>query len=227
MSDENISSTAKRDVWIFDLDNTLYSADSYLFPQMDVRMGGFIADLLGIDLGEAKKIQKGYFVKYGTTLSGLMNDHGVDPETFLDYVHDVDLSPIAPDPVLSENISKLNGKKLVFTNGSYGHADRLLKHLNMSHMFDGIFGVAQSGYVPKPAKKAYEIFLDHFDVEAKNAVMIDDMSRNLIPAFEMGMKTVWLQTESPWSGLDHHEKHVDHEINCLNTWLGKIVGASV
>ena len=225
MLEENLSNTANRTVWIFDLDNTLYHADSYLFPQMDLRMGGFIADLMGIEYAEAKIIQKGYFVKYGTTLSGLMNDHGVDPETFLDYVHDVDLAPIAPDPSLANKISKLNGKKLVFTNGSYGHADRILKHLNMDHLFDGLFGVGQSGYIPKPAQKAYDIFLDHFDVEAKNAVMIDDMSRNLIPAYKMGMKTVWLQTNNAWGELDHHDDHVDHEISCLDTWLGRVVGA--
>ncbi|MCK5040751.1 MAG: pyrimidine 5'-nucleotidase [Sphingomonadales bacterium] len=224
MSHNNPSDISDKNVWIFDLDNTLYSADSHFFPQMDVRMGGFIADLLGVEYDEAKVIQKGYFVKYGTTLSGLMANHGVEPESFLDYVHDVDLAPILPAPNLCEQISKLNGRKLVFTNGSRGHGERLLKHLNMEHMFDGIFGVGQSGYVPKPEQKAYDSFVEHFDVDTTKAVMIDDMARNLTPAHKMGIKTVWLQTDSPWADIDYSEQHVDHEINCLEAWLNSVLG---
>lgn len=224
MSDKININYKDKDVWIFDLDNTLYSAESHLFPQMDIRMGGFIANLLGIEYDEAKKIQKGYFVKYGTTLSGLMADHGVEPEAFLDYVHDVDLSPISHNADLANNISKLQGKKLVFTNGSFNHADRLLKHLKMDHMFDGIFGVGQSGYVPKPSQKAYDSFLTHFNVDPTKAVMVDDMVRNLQPAYQMGIKTIWLETDSPWSGLDYSAHYVDEKINCLNTWLTKVVG---
>lgn len=224
MSANQLTNLSGKDVWIFDLDNTLYSADTHLFPQMDLRMGGFIADLLGIEYAEAKVIQKGYFVKYGTTLSGLMADHNVDPEHFLDYVHDVDLGPISHVPSLAGKISKINGRKLVFTNGSFGHAERILKHLKMDHLFDGLFGVGQSGYIPKPDQRAYDSFVDHFDFDAKKAVMIDDMARNLTPAHKMGIKTVWLQTDSQWADIDYSEQHVDHEISCLDAWLGTVLG---
>jgi putative hydrolase of the HAD superfamily len=227
MAQNDPSNLSDKSVWIFDLDNTLYSADSHFFPQMDLRMGGFIANLLGIEYDEAKVIQKNYFVKYGTTLSGLMADHNVEPESFLDYVHDVDLSPISHRPKLSQQISKLNGKKFVFTNGSLNHGQRLLEHLKMDHLFEGVFGVGQSGYIPKPQQRAYDSFISHFNVDPTKAVMIDDMARNLTPAHKMGIKTVWLQTDSPWAGIDYSAKHLDHEISCLEAWLDKIVGEDV
>ncbi|MEM9880933.1 MAG: pyrimidine 5'-nucleotidase, partial [Pseudomonadota bacterium] len=128
--------------WIIDLDNTLYPAHSNLFAQIDVRMGTFIADMFDVDRVEARRIQKDYFKRYGTTLSGLIELHDVEPGHFLDYVHDIDVTPIAKDPALGRQLAALPGNRYIYTNGSYRHAERILEHLHISHLFDGIFDIA-------------------------------------------------------------------------------------
>jgi putative hydrolase of the HAD superfamily len=226
----NDQSTARylldRPVWIFDLDNTLYPADCDLFPQIDVLMGRFIGGLLGVDPVEARRVQKDLFVRYGTTLSGLMDCHDVDPEAFSDYVHDVDISGIAPDPRLAEHISALDARCFVFTNASTKHAERILAHLAIDHLIEGIFDVARAGYIPKPHQPAYDRLVAHFNFAASDAVMVDDMARNLVPAHKMGMATIWLNTANQWGQLDHSGDHIHFEIDNLTRWLGEVTGGS-
>ena len=212
-----------RDVWVFDLDNTLYPADCDLFPQIDVLMGRYIGELLNVDAIEAKRIQKDYFVRYGTTLRGLMVQHGIDPHHFMDFVHAVDLSPIPKAPDLDALIQQLPGRKLIYTNGSHAHAERVLDHLGLRGGFDGIFDVADAGFLPKPEKESYEHFIDHFDFDPGKAMMIDDMARNLVPAYQMGMRTVWIRTDSHWGEIDHCDKHIDHETDDLAALLSHYV----
>ncbi len=211
-------------VWIFDLDNTLYPADCDLFPQIDVLMGRFIGELLGVESVEARRVQKDLFVRYGTTLKGLMECHDVDPEVFSNYVHDVDISGIEPDPALAGYISALDARCLVFTNASTAHAKRILKHLRIDHLIEGIFDVAQAGYIPKPHQQAYDQFVAHFGFDAGDAVMVDDMARNLVPAAKMGMQTVWLKTGNQWGQLEHSSDHIRFEIDNLSKWLGALTG---
>ena len=213
-----------RDVWIFDLDNTLYPADCDLFPQIDVLMGRYIGNLLNVDAVEAKRVQKDYFVRYGTTLRGLMDEHAIDPEEFLEFVHDVDLGPIAPNPTLNRMVHALPGRKYIFTNGSTPHAERVLDRLGISAAFDGIFDIAGAGYVPKPQRQTYEAFVAHFDITPARAIMIDDMARNLVPAYQMGMRTVWINTKNQWGSIDHCHQHIDHEAEDLHHVLAHYVG---
>ena len=215
---------AGRDVWVFDLDNTLYPADCNLFPQIDVLMGRYIGDLLDVGPVEAKRVQKDYFVRYGTTLRGLMEQHSVDPHHFMDYVHAVDLSPIPAAPELDALIQKLPGRKLIYTNGSHAHAERVLNHLGLREGFDGIFDVADAGFLPKPQQESYNHFVEHFDFDPTKAMMIDDMARNLVPAYKMGMRTVWIRTDSHWGEIDHCEAHIDHETDDLGALLSHYVG---
>lgn len=224
LSENNATHTSLMDkeVWIFDLDNTLYPADADLFPQIDVLMGSFISDLLDVDLDEAKKIQKGFFVSHGTTLKGLMEEYGVDPQHFMKFVHDIDLSPINEDPELEHFLEIIPGQKLVFTNGSIAHATRVLKKLGIEKQFDGIFDISHSNYIPKPDPEAYDSFINYFSIDPKSAVMVEDMARNLEPAHDRGMSTIWLKTGSGWGKLGHSKDFIHHEIDNLNRWLKSV-----
>jgi len=187
------------DTWIFDLDNTLYPSESNLFLQVDRRMGEFIADYLKVMPDEARRIQKHYYRTFGTTLAGLMKKHGVKPHDFLDYVHDIDLGPIAPAPELAEAAQSLPGKKFIFTNGSRWHAERVAEKLGVLHVFDDIFDIASSDYIPKPTRHAFDRFLTAFRADPRRAAMFEDLPHNLEPAHAMGMVTVLV-----------HSSYADH-----------------
>ena len=137
-------------MWIFDLDNTLYPAECNLFAQVDQKMGEFIARYLGVPFVYARHLQKTYYRQFGTTLSGLMKVHRMDPKPFLDYVHDLDLTVVREHPELAAAIERLPGRKLIFTNGSRGHAERVAGKLGVLQCFEDIFDIADADYVPKP-----------------------------------------------------------------------------
>jgi putative hydrolase of the HAD superfamily len=192
------------DTWVFDLDNTLYPATTHVFTQIDQRMGQFISNLLDVPVAEAKRVQKHYYYKYGTTLSGLMHEHKLPPEHFLDYVHDIDLTALAPVPELGEAIKALPGRKYVFTNGSRGHAERVTEKLGLAPLFDGLFSIEAARFVPKPKREAYETFLESFGAEPGTAAMFEDMPHNLEAPHALGMATVLVRTV-----CDDHPAHKD------------------
>ncbi|MEM7569383.1 MAG: pyrimidine 5'-nucleotidase [Pseudomonadota bacterium] len=206
--------------WIIDLDNTLYPADSHLFDQIDVRMGRYIADMFDVDRVEARRIQKDYFVRYGTTLSGLIDQHDIDPHPFLEFVHDIDVTLIPQDPHLKDALMALPGKRYIYTNGSYGHAERVLDHLKLSDAFDGIFDIAAAQFEAKPALSAMERCVETFNVNPATSTMIDDMAKNLEPAAALGMHTVWIDTGSPWAAAGQGP-HIKETATCLKSWLHK------
>ncbi len=211
--------------WIFDLDNTLYPSTCRLFDQVDRRMGEFIARQLAITPEEARRLQKQYFREHGTTLRGLMTVHGMAPQDYLAYVHDIDLSPVEPSPNLEVALGRLAGRKFVFTNGSAAHAGRVLERLGVAHRFDGIFDVAAAGYVPKPDPVAYHRLLAHFGIDPARAAMVEDLSRNLAPARALGMTTVWLRGEHEWAAPGDDDDHVQHVIDDLAAWLSAVADA--
>ena len=196
------------DVWVFDLDNTLYPRDCDLFAQIDVKMKAFVANLLGIDPADAYKVQKQYFRNYGSTLRGLMENHSLPPQEFLDFVHDIDVTPIPPNPALDNVLHKLNGRKIVFTNGSVAHATNVMNRLGITHHFEGIFDIQAADYLPKPDRSAYDKFLRDYDVDPARAVMIEDMARNLEPAHELGMTTVWIRSKHDHSAIGADGDHI-------------------
>ena len=177
-------------VWIFDLDNTLYPIECNLFGQVDRRMGEFIARFLGVPFEYARHLQKTYYRQFGTTLCGLMQVHGMDPQPFLDYVHDLDLSGLVEHPELALQIQRLPGRKLIFTNGSRAHAERVAGKLGILHLFDAIFDICAAGYVPKPTPACYDHFLKAHDVSAPLAAMFEDIPSNLEAPHALGMTTV-------------------------------------
>lgn len=207
------------DTWVFDLDNTLYPAKSDLFAQVSDRMRYFIRDLLQVDEDEAHRLQKGYFLSHGTTLKGLIDNHGVDPHDFMDYVHDIDLSPIPPNPELPDLLSRLPGRRLIFTNGSVGHAMNIMTHLGIEMHFEDIFDITHSDYLPKKHVEPYRMFLTRHDVRPESAAMFEDMARNLTPAHEVGMTTVWIPGISEWSFDQSNEDHIHHVAEDLNQFL--------
>jgi putative hydrolase of the HAD superfamily len=178
------------DTWVFDLDNTLYPASCRLFDQIDVRMGTFVARLLNVEFAEAKQRQKQLFYKYGTTLRGLMVEHGVEPDGFLDYVHDIDHTPVPPNPALDAALHGLPGRKLVFTNGTVIHAKKVLSRIGVTHHFGDIFDIVHSDFIPKPEMEPYRKFVAETGIRPESSAMFEDIARNLEAPHELGMTTV-------------------------------------
>ncbi len=230
MAPENPGSFENVDVWIFDLDNTLYPAHCNLFAQVDVRMGEFISNLLGVDRAEAKKIQKSYFRDYGTTLNGLMNCHGMAPGPFLDYVHDIDVGVVEPDATLDSVLGQLEGTKYVFTNGSVRHAENVLGRLGIQHHFTDIFDIVAADYVPKPAPDTYTRFLEAVSADPRRSAMFEDIARNLEHPHEIGMTTVLVRSPeelqgqqfNEWDGVGADQPHVHHVTENLSGFLAPL-----
>ncbi|MDZ4735260.1 MAG: pyrimidine 5'-nucleotidase [Rhodospirillaceae bacterium] len=209
--------------WIFDLDNTLYPASCRLFDQVDKRIGSYISTLLSLDEIEARKIQKQYFRDYGTTLRGLMTRHDVDPHDFLHYVHAIDRSPVATNPVLCTALDALPGRKFIFTNGSVAHAEAVLERLGIGGRFADIFDIVAAEFEPKPQEAPYRRMVERNRITAKRAAMIDDLPVNLVPAAALGMTTVLVRTDSQWAQEAADGEHVHHVIDDLADWLATLV----
>jgi putative hydrolase of the HAD superfamily len=220
---ENAEDLKSAEVWVFDLDNTLYPAASNLFDQVDWNMTDYVAALLNVDRVEARRLQKYYFRSFGTTMKGLMNVHDVDPHEFMAYVHDIDLSPISADNVLNQAIESLPGRKVIYTNGSTPHADNITKHLGIDHLFEGCFDIVDAGFEPKPNLDSYKTFCSRFDIDPTRAVMVEDMAKNLAPAAELGMTTVWVDTGVAWSQESAEHGHVHHRTDDLSAWLNGVI----
>jgi putative hydrolase of the HAD superfamily len=213
--------------WIFDLDNTLYEAHSGVFPQIERRMGEFVGKLLRLEAAEARAVQKSLYRSHGTTLNGLVKEHGIDPETFLDYVHDIDLSSLVPQPRLTEAIARLPGRRFVFTNGCRHHAARVLARLDIAPLFDGIWDIRSCDFVPKPDAAAYRKVVADAGIAPAEAAMFDDIARNLIAAKALGMTTVWINSGAPWAkdGPEipvEPDRTIDHEATDLAQFLHSI-----
>lgn len=177
--------------WVFDLDNTLYPRESNLFAQVDKLITDYVVWVTGLERDAARTLQKGYYRDYGTTLNGLMQVHGVDPEHFLRTVHAIDYSPVGPHPRLAAAIAALPGRKFILTNGDVPHAHAVLARLGVpAGAFEAIHDVKAMNYRPKPMRSAYEGLLDGFDIDPRGAIMFDDLDKNLVVPHEVGMTTV-------------------------------------
>jgi putative hydrolase of the HAD superfamily len=223
--------------WVFDLDNTLYPAECDLFAQIDTRMTEFVGQYLGLGPNEARAMQKHYYHTYGTTLSGMMKVHGMPASAFLDYVHDLDYTPVVPAPRLKAGLQALPGRKIVFTNGSVGHAERTLKALGLDEdVFSELFGIEETGYIPKPRREAFDTLVEAHSFDPRDAVMVEDLSRNLVTAHAMGFSTVLVWSWKDWSHEPEGarpagpnaqtEDHVHHMTDDLTGFLETVVGAT-
>lgn len=220
------------DEWIFDLDNTLYPADCNLFAQIDSRMTAFIAEMMDLPTDEARKVQKDYYVRYGTTLSGLMICEGIKPEAFMDYVHDIDLTPVQENGPMRAALKALPGKRYIFTNGSIKHAENVASKIGILDLFDGLFDVAAADFTPKPHAPAYDAFTVRFGVDPSRAAFFEDMPQNLEVPHAAGMRTVLVQSDVQWFDDEPAAKrparpgdcfaHVHHVTSDLTGFLSEL-----
>ena len=208
--------------WIFDLDNTLYSGKTRVFEQVDKKMSKYISDKLNISVEEARKIQKNYFHEYNTTLNGMIKNHKIDANEFLEFVHDIDIDFLKKDEKLAEEMKKLEGKKIIFTNGSKKHAINVTRRIGIEQYFDGIFDIVDSDFIPKPSIEPYKKLVEKHKIDPKLSVLVEDIARNLKPAYEMGMKTVWIENDEPWASKFSDSNFVNYRTNNLSEFLKKI-----
>lgn len=208
--------------WIFDLDNTLYPASANLFAQIDDRITGYIADRLELDRMAARRLQKDYFHTHGTTLFGMMAEHGVDPHEFLAYVHDVEMDVLDHDAPLVAAIARLPGRKLVFTNGDAPYAMKVLARLGLAEAFEAIHDIHAMRYVPKPSPSAYHGLISGNGIDPRESLFVEDMARNLKPAKALGMTTVWIDNGSEQSP-DDDRSFIDYTTRDIAAWLDAIM----
>ncbi|MEJ2375316.1 MAG: pyrimidine 5'-nucleotidase [Pseudolabrys sp.] len=221
------------ETWVFDLDNTLYPHHLNLWQQVDDRIRAYIADFLKVPHDQAFRIQKDYYKRYGTTMRGLMTEHALAPDHYLDFVHRIDHSLLTPDAALGAALEKLPGRKLILTNSTRQHADAVMKRLAVHEHFEDVFDIIAAELEPKPSPKTYERFLERHDVDPANAAMFEDLARNLAAPHALGMTTVLVVPEAQreifregWELEGRDAPHVDHVTDDLAGFLARIVAAA-
>ena len=217
------------ETWVFDLDNTLYPHHLNLWGQVDARIRSYIAGFLKISEDEAFRLQKDYYRRYGTTMRGLMAEHGLEPDAFLDYVHQIDHSPLEPNPALGAALEKLPGRKLILTNGTRKHADAVMQRLAIHDRFEAVFDIVAAELEPKPLAQNYDRFLARHRVDPHRAAMFEDLARNLEVPHGLGMTTVLVVPSGTrvvlreeWELEGHDAAHVDHVTDDLAGFLERI-----
>ena len=212
--------------WIFDLDNTLYCAGNGVFAQIESRMTDYVMAFLKLEREAAYARQKDLYRAYGTTLNGLMLEHGAAPDDYLHYVHDIDLSGLTADTALRAAVAQLPGRRFIFTNGCRDHAARILDRIGMSHLFEAVWDIRTIAFKPKPQMEAYESIVAAAGLNPGQSAMFDDIARNLVPARALGMTTVWLQSDAPWAkqgpAMDVAAGDIDHRTENLTEFLQSI-----
>ena len=207
------------DGWIFDLDNTIYPAESGLFDQISQRITLFIQQQFGLGHDDALARQKDLLSRYGTTANGLRHEYDIDPQKFMDFVHSIDLKGFRPDPEIDAAITALPGKKVIFTNGTKDHASQILEAMALSHHFEGIYDIFDANHRPKPEPDIYHEVVGRFGINTETAVMIEDMAVNLKPAAKMGVTTVLLEHNLDWNNPAMTTDHIDFIARDLKTFF--------
>ena len=217
---------ANVETWVFDLDNTLYPHHLNLWQQVDVRIRDYIARFLEIPREQAFRVQKDYYKRYGTSMRGLMTEHGMAPDDFLDYVHQIDHSPLQPNAALGRSIEQLRGRKLILTNGTRRHAQAVLARLELEHHFDDVFDIVAAELEPKPSPQTYARFLATHRVDPARAAMFEDLARNLAVPHGLGMTTVLVVPEATsevfredWELEGRDAPHVDYVTDDLTGFI--------
>jgi len=220
------------ETWVFDLDNTLYPHHVNLWAQVDERIRDYIAGFLKIPHDEAFRLQKDYYKRYGTSMRGLMTEHGMAPDDFLDFVHQVDHSPLEPNPALGLALERLPGRKLILTNGTRRHADAVLARLGLVGHFEDVFDIIAAELEPKPSSLTYDRFLAAHGVDAGKAAMFEDLARNLAVPHALGMTTVLVVPEGTrevfredWELAGRDAPHVDHVTEDIVRFLETVASA--
>ncbi|MBU3031525.1 pyrimidine 5'-nucleotidase [Paracoccus marinaquae] len=211
------------DVWIFDLDNTLYPPSMALFPQIEARMTAYVMRLLDVEQDHADHLRRDYWRRHGTTLAGLMAEHAIDPLAYLSEVHDIDFTALAPAPDLAAAIGALPGRKLVHTNADSTYARKVLAARGLT-MFEAVYGVEETGFRPKPAPEAFDAVLSQAGIDPTRAAFFEDDPRNLEVPHRLGMRTVLIGPGRHGPDLRGGEvpAHVQHRTDDLTAFLRTI-----
>ena len=214
------------ETWVFDLDNTLYPHHLNLWHQFDARIRDYIVDFLHISHDDAFRLQKDYYRRYGTTMRGLMEEHGLVPDEFLEMVHQIDHSPLTPNPELGTAIGELPGRKLILTNGTRAHADAVMRRLEIGHHFEDVFDIKAAELEPKPRPVVYERFLARHRVDPARAAIFEDLARNLETPKALGMITILVVPKGAgvvlredWELAGRDAPHVDYVTDDLAEFL--------
>lgn len=202
--------------WVFDLDNTLYPPAQRLFDQIEAKMTAFVSRTLGLAPDASDALRLKYWHEHGTTLAGLMENHGIDAEAYLEEVHDISFDALTPDPHLADLIAALPGRKIVYTNGSAPYAARVLQARGLDAAFDAIYGVEHAGYQPKPRRDAFEAVFARDGTVPAEAAMFEDDARNLAAPHAMGMRTVHVAPDPAPA------EHIHHHTDDLNGFLSRL-----
>ncbi len=202
--------------WVFDLDNTLYPPQMRLFDQIELRMTAWVMRALGVDEARANHLRQHYWHTYGTTLAGLMREHQIDPGPYLGEVHDIDFSPLSPDPALAEAIGALPGRRIVYTNACEPYARRVIEARGLGGLFDAVYGVEHAGFLPKPERAAFEKVFALDGLDPASAAMFEDDPRNLLAPHAMGMRTVFV------APAPLNERHIHHHTDDLAGFLARL-----
>jgi putative hydrolase of the HAD superfamily len=217
------------ETWVFDLDNTLYPHHLNLWQQVDERIRDYISRFLKITKEDAFRLQKDYYKRYGTSMRGMMSEHGMDPDDFLEFVHQIDHSPLVPNPQLGDALEQLPGRKLILTNGTRKHAGAVLSRLDIDRHFEDVFDIAAADLEPKPLPQVYDRFLKRHGVEPAKAAMFEDLARNLEVPHTLGMTTVLVVPEGTheifredWELAGRDAPHVDHVTDDLAGFLRRL-----
>jgi putative hydrolase of the HAD superfamily len=228
----DLSRFAGVDAWVFDLDNTLYPRHTNIYAQVDQRIREYVQRLLKLEPDAAHKLQKDYYRRYGTTLRGLIVEHGIAPDDFLEYVHDIDHSPVEANPALAAAIERLPGRKFILTNGSRRHAEKVAERLGIPNHFDDIFDIVRLELLPKPHREGYDRFIAETGVRPEKAAMFEDLARNLTVPKALGMATVLVVpgiaveiVSEAWEQEGHAADHVDFLTDDLGGFLEDVLEA--
>lgn len=208
--------------WLFDLDNTIYSPETKIFDQIDIRMKKYISKLLNISQSEALKIQKLYYKEFGTTLSGLMKNYNINSDDFLNYVHEVKLDRLKRSEKLIQLLSQLPGKKIIYTNGDFKHAQNILGKLEILDFFYGIFDIKKGDLIPKPQKESLIKLIKYYNIDPLKTVYFEDIKKNLQNAFNLGVTTILIDYNKKSlknSYVDYSFKTIISALNALKDKL--------
>ena len=230
MTEKPTRNFSQVDTWVFDLDNTLYPRHINLWQQVDARIRDYVARYLKMPADEAYAVQKELYKRYGTTMHGMMSEYGMDAYDYLAYVHDIDHSPLEPDPALGAAIAELPGRKLILTNGTREHADAVLKRLGIDPHFEDVFGIIEAEFEPKPSAVTYDRFFSRHAIEPKRAAMFEDLARNLEVPHRTGMTTVLVVPagsgetgQQDWEKAGRDAAYVDHVTDDLTGFLARLL----
>lgn len=193
--------------WVFDMDDTLYPREQGLMQLVQARINAYVVEAVGMAPEEAGILQRQFLDEHGTTLAGLMANYTIDPEHFLEVVHDVPLDGVEPNPRLAEALRRLPGRRYVFTNGARSYASRVLDRIGIADCFDGLFAIEDADLTPKPAPSAFRRMIETFRFEPRGACFFEDTPRNLEPAKALGMATV-LIGDGRGKPLGDHIDHI-------------------